>query len=243
MGEGVHQVRATVVDRAGRRAAVALSDPRVDLSAPVPTHRLLPPEPAANGLWRRGPQLVLRAVDGDRNSGVTKLEYRLGTTGAFVSYTGPLDVTSTKTVQYRATDAAGRTSPITTVVIPVDVAPPTAKALSPSPTIWLRTLALLGLGPAKAKLNYAIKDTQSTSLRVIVLVHDALGNSVRRIDGGWVPVTPGVEKTGFVEWDGTDQSLTGFLGVGLYYYRVVVSDLAGNWTESGESKPLQIKLL
>jgi hypothetical protein len=35
--------------------------------------------------------------------------------------------------------------------------------------------------------------------------------------------------------------LTGILPVGLYYYRVVVTDDAGNTSQSWESRPIQIK--
>ena len=50
----------------------------------------------------------------------------------------------------------------------------------------------------------------------------------------------------YVTWDGKgDQLYVGnavFVGAGVYYYRVVVTDEAGNITQSGESKELQIKL-
>ena len=76
-----------------------------------------------------------------------------------------------------------------------------------------------------------------------MIVYDELGTAVRRIDGGERAVTPGVTYYGGVAWDGTDQSLTGILGIGIYHYRVVAIDEAGNRTQTGESKPLQIKLL
>ena len=47
--------------------------------------------------------------------------------------------------------------------------------------------------------------------------------------------------SGYTMWDGKDLSLTGILPVGLYYYRVVVYDDAGNYAQSGESRPIQIK--
>jgi len=45
---------------------------------------------------------------------------------------------------------------------------------------------------------------------------------------------------GSTAWDGQDQTLTGILPVGLYYYRVVAEDDAGNFTQSGQSIPIQI---
>ena len=65
---------------------------------------------------------------------------------------------------------------------------------------------------------------------------------MREIQKSALAVTPGVAKTTFLNWDGRDQSLTGFLGVGIYHYRVIAIDEAGNPSQSGESKPLQIKI-
>jgi hypothetical protein len=242
--EGVHDVRGVVSDAAGRRSAVAFSAFAVDRSAPVATARALPPDPAQGGWWRRLPRLVLSATDGSANAGIARIEFRVGPTGAFQQYREPIDIPSgTTTVTYRAVDRAGRVGADRTLTFPVDVTAPTAKAVGATPSIWSRTLALLGLGPKNASLVYQVSDTQSHQLHVIVIVHDELGNAVRRIDGGLVTVTPGTLFTGSVAWDGTDQSLLGFLGIGLYHFRVLVADEAGNWAESGESRPLQIKLL
>jgi hypothetical protein len=57
-----------------------------------------------------------------------------------------------------------------------------------------------------------------------------------------ITITPGVNVDGYTYWDGRDLSLTGILPIGLYYYRVVVMDDAGNIAQSGESKPIQIKV-
>lgn len=42
--------------------------------------------------------------------------------------------------------------------------------------------------------------------------------------------------------DEKDQSLTGIVPLSLYYYRVVVTDAAGNISQSGESRPITIKV-
>jgi hypothetical protein len=75
-----------------------------------------------------------------------------------------------------------------------------------------------------------------------VIIYNEFGYAARRIDAGDITVTPGVIKSGSVLWDGTDQGLLGFVGVGVYHYRVVAIDEAGNMAQSGESKPIQIKL-
>jgi hypothetical protein len=57
-----------------------------------------------------------------------------------------------------------------------------------------------------------------------------------------IAVTPGVYRGGYTLWDGKDLSLTGIVPVGIYFFRVVVTDDAGNVAQSGESKPIQIKV-
>ncbi|HVV36482.1 MAG TPA: hypothetical protein VHC63_07735 [Acidimicrobiales bacterium] len=250
--EGIHDVRARVRDNAGRYSAVALSTFQVDLSTPTVSHRILPPDPAQAGWYRRLPRVALVANDGDQSSGVDHIEYRIGNAGSFVTYTAPFELPEGRsTVTYRAVDRVGHVTPDHSFGVAVDVTSPVAKALTTSPQIWLRHLGLLGLGPKSVKLNYSVMDpklpglqveNEHRNLHVIVIVHDALGDAVRRIDAGTIVVAPGTTYNGSVQWDGTDQSLTGFLGVGTYYYRVIASDEAGNWTETGESQPLQIVL-
>jgi flagellar hook assembly protein FlgD len=94
-----------------------------------------------------------------------------------------------------------------------------------------------------ARLGWQVSDSLSTSVHVQVLVYNALGQVVRSLDSGSVPVTPGQIKGGSTAWDGHDDTLTGLLPIGTYYYRVVVTDQAGNAAQSVESKPLQISLL
>ncbi|HVT75724.1 MAG TPA: hypothetical protein VHD87_01745, partial [Acidimicrobiales bacterium] len=250
--EGIHDVRARVRDNAGRYSAVVLSAFQVDLSTPTVSHRVLPPDPAQAGWYRRMPRVALVANDGDQSSGVDHIEYRIGNAGSFVTYTAPFELPEGRsTVTYRAVDRVGHVTDDHTFGVAVDVTSPVAKALTTSPQIWVRHLGLLGLGPKSVKLNYSVMEpklpglqveNEHRNLHVIVIVHDALGNAVRRIDAGTIAVTPGTTYNGSVQWDGTDQSLTGFLGVGTYYYRVIASDEAGNWTETGESQPLQIVL-
>lgn len=252
VAEGVHEVRARVMDNAGRLSPVVSSVFRVDLTAPTVSHRVLPPDPAQAGWYRRLPRVALVANDGDTSSGISRIEYSMGG-GPFTVYSGPFEIPEGRTsVTYRAFDRSGHVSATNTFGLGVDVTSPVAVALDPTPNPWVRKLALLGLGPKKAKLNFSVFDArtgggivaenETRALKVVVIVHDALGNAVRRIDAGTIRVTPGVVKTSFVEWDGSDQSLLGFIGAGLYHYRVIVTDEAGNWTETPESKPLQLLL-
>jgi hypothetical protein len=99
------------------------------------------------------------------------------------------------------------------------------------------------------KLQYTIGDAlgagdaANANVSVGVIIQDLTGNIVRRIDGGTVAITKGVPTNGYVTWNGKDNSLLNLVPLGVYYYRVVVVDEAGNVTHSGESKPITIRLL
>jgi hypothetical protein len=102
---------------------------------------------------------------------------------------------------------------------------------------------LLGLSPTQAQLGWTFKDVTTSKVTIRVIIFDATGNVVRQLDGGtFNNPTPGSTVSGSTAWDGKDQTLTGIIGVGVYYYRVVAMDDAGNISQSGESKPIQVKL-
>jgi hypothetical protein len=74
-----------------------------------------------------------------------------------------------------------------------------------------------------------------------VLVVDLAGNTIRRLDVGTKTVVPGTLLNGSTLWDGKDSG--GNVVLGLFSYRVVVTDEAGNRAQSGESRPIQVKLI
>ena len=233
--EGIHTVRAFAVDRAGHRSDLQTVVVRIDESAPVVAARLTPPTAARAGWWRRLPTLVLRATDGGANAGVAVIEYRVGN-GAFRPYTGPVDLPAGRSsITYRAVDRVGRASAEGTLTVPVDTGAPSATALSPTPALWIRLF-----GPPNATLTWKIGDDRSGAVRVTVQVVDLLGNVIRWLDAGSVTVAPGTTKTGSVAWDGKNQA--GKNVIGVFHYRVVVVDEAGHRAQSGESRPIQIKL-
>jgi hypothetical protein len=256
LNEGVHRVQAYSVDAAGRRSIADSRTVVVDMSAPVTTARALPPYSARNGWYRAVPRIVLRATDGDQNSGVAVTKYKIDS-GPLTTYTGPFDVPNGHhVVSYFSQDIAGFTEVTRTLKVDVDTTPPVAIATNPEPALWLKLLDivgnLLGLSPSTAKLHWTIGDSISDKVSVRVIISDITGNVVRQLDGGKsdddvqtcspiCTVTPGINLKGYTSWDGKDMSLTGIVGVGLYYYRVVVIDDAGNVAQSQESKPIQIK--
>jgi hypothetical protein len=241
--EGLHEVRAFAVDVAGQRSPVVAAAFKVDLSHPVSTARVVPPDPASAEWWRRVPTVVLRATDGERNAGVTGIDYFLDGTGPF-PYTGPFRVPSgVHQVTYRALDGSGpaRTEPIRTLTVPVDITPPVVTATESSPLIWL----LPPLGPQNVQLRWTARDDLSDRVRATVIVYNALGQPVRRIvEPNPRTITPGAPPQQFsTAWDGRDDSLLGLVPVGVYYYRVVLTDEAGHVSQSGESRPIEIRLL
>jgi hypothetical protein len=240
--EGLHRVRTFAVDVAGHRSPIETALYMIDKSDPVASHRRLAAEPARAGWYRMNPRVILRAVDGDRNAGLRRIEYQVDG-GGFDTYTEPFVIASgVHTVEYRAIDESGRPSGVTRFTVKDDLAPPTVKARHPEPAIWLKS-KLLGflLGTKNAKLHWTLGDDLSGDIKIKVIVYDALGNAIRHIDGGTRNVPPGTTINGFTEWDGKTVGLD-FVSAGLYHFRVVAYDEAGNVAQSGESKPLQIKL-
>jgi hypothetical protein len=257
--EGTHDVRAFSIDAAGHMSAMVDQPINVDLSPPVAAAVLVPAASAQNGWWRSAPfpgdpgdsppQVVLRAVDGAQNSGVAHLQYQLNPSASspWIEYTGPFSVPEgVNTVNYRAIDTAGLIEPTQTLTIPVDVTPPVVTATSPAVGIWLQILDILGnilgLSPPQNQLRWTVSDNLSPHVHITVLVFNVAGAVVRQLDGGTYNTTPGVTLSGSTPWDGHDYTITGLVPIGLYYYRVVATDDAGNVAQSGESAPIMIKV-
>lgn len=306
MPEGVHEVRAFAVDAAGNRSPIETSGQMVDLSPPVATARVIPPREARGGWWRTArrfgaggteedrAKVVLRAVDGDQNAGLEVLTYSLDGGATTRTYTGPVELPEgVNHVTFWATDRAGHNSRHQ-VEVPVDVTPPTVKALwpvadalAPLPSPLDAVVSTLGsvvgtsdhcstepvalpvafsptASGSGAKLCWQVGDNLSGSLRpdgrgivdVVVVIHDATGKVVRRLHHGPAEVSPGATTTGHTTWDGrrdelvedgtgsaTADDLLDLVEPGVYYYRVIAVDEAGIAAQSGESKPLLVKLL
>jgi hypothetical protein len=241
--EGLHRVRAFAIDVSGQQSIVRELLLKVDLSHPVTTLRMRPPDPARLGWWRTLPKAVLRAVDGDQNAGVKETFFSLN--GAtFAPYREPFMVPEgVNTLKFYSTDLSGAANdePVRTVTIKVDVTPVVASAKSPDPAIWARAL-----GPPKVKLRWELKDNLSGTINVVAIVYDVTGRVVTRIDDGTRVAVPNTTLAGFTEWDGTDEIDIGLpvkvpILAGLYFYRMIFIDEAGNYAQSGESSPLLIK--
>ena len=243
--EGVHRIRAFSQDVSGRRSAMVDETYRIDATAPVVAVRLVPADGNDAGWWRRFPTMVLRAPDGDPNatSGLPTtapppaIEYRLDG-GAWTAYTQPVLLTDGLVdLDTRVRDVAGNVrTELGVDTFPIDVHPPQVLPRDPSRLIWSRLL-----GPKSIDLRWRVTEDLSETVRIGVIIHDATGNVVRRLDGGIHDVTPGVEYLGETSWDGKNRTLSGLVPLGVYYYRVVAVDEAGNVAHSRESRPITIK--
>jgi hypothetical protein len=178
---------------------------------------------------------------------VALVEYRLNA-NPFAPYTRAFSIgQGINTLDYRATDEAGLVRTVSAAdPIRVDLTPPVIRATQPSPAILVQSKLLNALlpgllGPQQAQLGWSVTENLSTKVRISVIIHDFLGNVVRRLDGGTHNVVPGVQYNGATAWDGRDHTILQLVPLGLYYYRVVAYDEAGNVAHSGESRPIQLR--
>ena len=126
--EGVYRIEVIAGDRRGRTER-SLQEMKVDLTDPTVT---FPPAITSAGPpradWYRGPvQVTFEAADAPTGSGLKGVEYRLDGAGSLAADTGdPITVTGEgpRTLEYRAVDLAGRTSPWQTFLIAVDAGAP-----------------------------------------------------------------------------------------------------------------------
>lgn len=219
----------------------------VDGAAPVATIRTLPGDAAQNGWWRRLRHVAIRAVDGDRSSGLSVLSYRIEADNLWLPVTGPITLPiGVTTVEVRTRDAAGLER-FETLAVPYDPDAPVVKptgASNPIISPILKLLAPLGIKilPTDTNLQWNVVDPTTNNVKITVIVFSVTGEPVRHIDGGVHATQPGVPLNGATKWDGKDDSLLGKVPVGLYFYRVVATDAAGNSGMSGNSKPITLKI-
>ena len=246
LGRGTHVVRSFTVDAAGRRSQAVQREINVDGAAPVATIRVLPGEETQNGWWRRVRHVAIRAVDGDRSSGLSVLSYRIESDDAWKPVIGPLEIpVGVTTVEVRARDASGRERTESLAVLHDPDAPVAEATGASNPIISpvLKLLAPLGVKvlPTDTMLKWRVTDPTTNNMKVTVVVFSATGEPVRHLDAGVFAAVPNVPVSGATKWDGSDDSLLGKVPVGLYFYRVVVTDAAGNTGMSGNSRPIVVK--
>jgi hypothetical protein len=107
LADGRHLVQARATDAAGNVSTLASAAVLVDSVAPV-----------SNAVVdAKARTVTLRSADG--TSGVARVEYRVGASGAWKAYSAPVKVgTAAATVQYRAVDVAGNVEVTNTASVP-----------------------------------------------------------------------------------------------------------------------------
>jgi len=106
-----------------------------DFAAPVTSATVAPAMPDGDlGWYATPPKVTLAADDGNKGSGVDATEYRIGASGAFKPYAGPVTVTQVGrvTFQYRSIDKEGNEETPKSLSLNVDPqAPTTAASVAP----------------------------------------------------------------------------------------------------------------
>jgi len=128
-GDGSHEIKARATDTTGNVSAATSSTVKIDSTNPV----------SKAVVDEQGRKITL--VADDSTSGVAEVEYRLGASGAWNTYTAPLTFgTAAATVSYRSVDKAGNVEILNTAVLPkVGVtlaATATAALISPTVTVY-----------------------------------------------------------------------------------------------------------
>jgi len=104
--DGLHLVAARATDTTARRSAPVNLTVGIDATAPV-----------SRASVDAARTVSVRAAD--TTSGVARVEYRLGTSGAWKQYTSALRIgAAATTVQYRAVDVAGNTEVVNALSLP-----------------------------------------------------------------------------------------------------------------------------
>ncbi|MBU5671336.1 OmpL47-type beta-barrel domain-containing protein [Paenibacillus brevis] len=123
--EGITEVYARTVDRAGNLGAEAKGEVKLDLSDPAAPTIQVEGAPAS-GSWTRGPAAVTIIEGADTLSGPDYTEYKLGAHGAWTSYTSDfvLGDEGITEVYARTVDKAGNIGPAAEFEAKVDMTVP-----------------------------------------------------------------------------------------------------------------------
>ncbi len=131
IADGVREAQARATDKSGNHSAVAKLSLKVDTDAPV-----------SRATWSSDSRTAtIRAADGP--SGVSRIEYQVGQSTSWLTYTGPISFgNSATTLRYRALDVAGNVETTNSLSI-AGLDATTTKATFAKPSVKLGTAAEL----------------------------------------------------------------------------------------------------
>jgi hypothetical protein len=120
--EGIMNFQYRSVDKAGNVEATKQQTVQIDKTSPVTTASI--DGTLKNGWYSSDVTVTMSAYD--NLSGVARTEYRIGNSGDWNIYTGPVLMTQegTYTVQYRSTDKAGNVEDVRQQTVQIDKTPP-----------------------------------------------------------------------------------------------------------------------
>jgi hypothetical protein len=238
IAEGEHSVRTRAFDRAGNASPILERSVRVDRSDPSATLRSFPPAPNGRGWFRRALVNSIASFDGRDGSGSDGATFMIDSEGPS-SYVGPFAVgEGVREVGFRARDYAGRQGAREQRTQRIDTTAPSA-----SPTGKAKNILIQAAGiPSSTTLAFTAGDALSPRVRVRVTVYNVLNVPVRTLSADG-PYADGYRDTGAgsVTWNGRDERDRG-VAPGVYYYRVHVTDMAGNTVLSEESPTFLVVL-
>jgi hypothetical protein len=133
VADGAHTLYTRVFDTAGNVSAWAPHPVNVDAVAPTDTT-------AVTGAWHTGAPVTVSVTGTDAASGIQRVRWRLGTTGAFTEVVGSttnatVSGDGVRTLQTQIVDAAGNASTIKTHTVRIDTTAP-ANLTDPPPATW-----------------------------------------------------------------------------------------------------------
>ncbi len=133
VADGAHTLYTRVFDTAGNVSAWAPHPVNVDAVAPTDTT-------AVTGAWHTSTPVTVSVTGTDAASGIQRVRWRLGTTGAFTEVLGTttnvgVSGDGVRTLQTQIVDAAGHTSTIKTHTVRIDTTAP-ANLTDAAPGTW-----------------------------------------------------------------------------------------------------------
>ena len=172
-GDGTHTVQGRATDASGNVSTPVSKQIKIDSTDPV--SKAVVDEAAR----------TVNLVADDSTSGLAKVEYRIGTSGAWLTYSDPLTVggIAAITVQYRSVDKAGNVEIINSAVVPHK-----GVELRDSTTAAVVTPTAVAYG-TRAKVTVKVTGTGGTPTGTVKVTRGATLVGTGTLSGGKVVIT------------------------------------------------------